>query len=289
MGRKIIYKNPLGAELEIANIAPFILQNFDVGTSVNIYNSKGVRQNGATYTGNNLDISDISIEFQLRADSLEEIDKWKNKINSIFNPLLDEGWLTYKDGVIERKIKCIVNKLPYLSPIIHGKRYSCLLSLTANNPFWMHKVENKEEIALWKGDFEFNLELDQDGIEMGHREPSLIVNVLNQGDVECGMRVEFKALATVVNPSILNVNTQEYIKINKAMEPGEVITVTTGFGNKNVESSLNGVVTNAFNYIDFQSTFLQLDPGDNLFRYNADGNVDNLEVSIYYTPQYLGV
>ena len=73
------------------------------------------------------------------------------------------------------------------------------------------------------------------------------------------------------------------------MSAGEIITINTAFGEKRVESCLNGITTNAFNYIDFNSTFLQLDIGDNLFRYNADLNIDNLEVSIYYMPQYLGV
>ena len=78
-------------------------------------------------------------------------------------------------------------------------------------------------------------------------------------------------------------------KINKTMAAGEIITLTTDFGNKRVESNLNGVTINAFNYIDIESTFLQLATGDNLFRYDADINIDNLEVTIYYTPQYLGV
>src|SRR5665648_504005 len=43
-----------------------------------------------------------------------------------------------------------------------------------------------------------------------------------------------------------------------------------------------------YNYIDLGSTFLQLDVGDNLMRYDADTGIDNLEVSIYFTPQYLG-
>ena len=45
----------------------------------------------------------------------------------------------------------------------------------------------------------------------------------------------------------------------------------------------------AFNYIDYESTFLQLDIGDNLFRYDADEGIDNLEVNIYHTSQHLGV
>jgi hypothetical protein len=289
VGRKLIYKNSLGAEIEIANAAPFKLQKFGTSNSVNLYSSKGLKQNGATYIGNTLDVGDISIQLNLESKTLEDIDKYKNMLNTTFNPFLDEGWLIYNDGVFERKIKCIVNKLPYFSPIIHRRLYTCLISLTANNPFWTDLMENKEEIALWKGDFEFDLEITDDGIEMEHRETSLIVNVLNKGDVECGMRVVFKALASLTNPSILNVNTGEYIKINKAMIAGEVISIVTYFGAKKVESLLNGISTNAFNYIDFQSTFLQLDTGDNLMRYDADTGLDNLEVNIYYMPQYLGV
>jgi hypothetical protein len=159
----------------------------------------------------------------------------------------------------------------------------------APNPFWQDINATKTEIAIWRGAFEFPLELVEEGIELGYREPSLIVNILNKGDVATGMRIQFKALATVENPSLFNVNTREYIKINKTMSTGEIITVTTGFGDKKVYLDNNGVVTNAFNYIDLNSTFLQLEVGDNLFRYDADEGIDNLEVSIYYTPQYLGV
>jgi hypothetical protein len=44
-----------------------------------------------------------------------------------------------------------------------------------------------------------------------------------------------------------------------------------------------------FNYIDLQTTFLQLDIGDNLLRYDAESGLDNLEVAIYFTPKYVGV
>lgn len=288
MAKKLTYINTLGAELELTNSAPFLLQNFDTNNNVNIYNSKGMVQDGCTYLGNTLDIREMSLEIAVIADTEEELINYKDKINKVFNPRNGEGYLIYKDDIKERRIKCIVNKIPYFS-VINNKVNKCLISLTANNPFWTDILETREEIALWKGDFAFELEIPSDGIEMGHREPSLIVNVNNTGDVESGMRIEFKALATLINPSLLNVNTQEFIKINKTMSVGEVISVNTYFGNKSVTSTLNGVNTNAFNYIDFQSTFLQLHQGDNLLRYNADSGLDNLEVSIYHQSQYLGV
>ncbi len=90
-------------------------------------------------------------------------------------------------------------------------------------------------MALWVGDFEFPLEIPSEGIEMGHRVSNLIVNINNTGAVPCGMRIQFKALATVVNPSLFNVNTREFIKINRTLSAGDVLEVTTEFSNKRIE------------------------------------------------------
>ncbi|MBU3176096.1 phage tail family protein [Clostridium estertheticum] len=294
--KTLTYINSNGVELVLTNSAPFVLSSFDISNDVNIYNSKGVNQDGANYLGNTLDIKDISLEVAIMSNNFEEASNYRNLFNKVLNPKIGEGYLVYKDELKERKIKCVINKLPYFDKDSDATLQICLISLTANYPFWNDLLESREEIALWIGSFSFSedgtdgFELIDGGIEMGYRAPSLIVNVLNKGDVECGMRVEFKALATLTNPSILNVNdTSEYIKINKTMIAGEVLSVSTYFGEKKVESTLNGVITNDFNYIDFETTFLQLNVGDNLFRYNADTGIDNLEVTIYYCPMYLGV
>lgn len=287
--KKLKYINKLGAELEFTNSAPFLLLNFTEKGKVTVYNNKGMSQDGATYLGNTIETSDKSMELAIIADSEENLIHYRDKFNKVFNPKLGEGYLVYTDDVKEIKTKCILDTLPFFSTVTN-KINKCLLTFTASNPFWMDLLESKSEVALWKGDFCFDLEIPEaTGIEIGHREPSLIVNVVNNGDVECGIRVEFKALATVTNPSITNVNTQEFIKINKVMAAGETITVQTHFGNKRIDSIYGGIVSNNFNYIDIQSTFLQLHTGDNLLRYNADANIGNLEATLYYTPQYLGV
>lgn len=251
------------------------------GIKNNIYISKGAGQDGVTVTGDSLDVRNIVVQGSVRGD------KEKNRLLllGILNPKL-KSKLIYVNNGVEKYIDCKVEKAP---TITKERLPKFLVSFFCANPYWQDMAEAKAEIALWVGDFSFPLEMFETGIDVGHRESSLIVNTFNSGEVTCGMRVEFKALATLTNPSILNVNTQEFIKINKTMVAGETLTVTTYFGNKKVESALNGVTTNAFNYIDLGSTFLQLDIGDNLFRYNSDTGIDNLTVSIYYTPQYLGV
>lgn len=169
---------------------------------------------------------------------------------------------------------------------------SRLLQLLQHNPFWREETETREDIATWIGGFEFpvpdGLEL-YEGWEIGYRQPSLIVNVYNSGDVKSGIRIEFRAIGAVTNPVLLNVDTREFIKLNISLVAGDVLTVSTGYGEKAVKLNRGGTITDAFRYLDVDSSYLQIAVGDNLFRYSADANAENLEVSIYHNNLYLGV
>lgn len=289
MRKKLIYTNSSGDSIVISD-RPFVLQKISGFNNIknNIYTSKSMGQDGETYTDSNLGVRELIISGVLCVDNGDLKQSYRRQAIKILNPKLD-GKLQYECDDFIKTIDCKVENAPVFGDE-SLRRQPFDITLLCPKPFFKDLEEIKADIALWKGDFEFPLEIPQDtGIELGHREPSLIVNVLNNGDVECGIRIVFKALATLTNPSLFNVNTREYIKINKEMVAGEIVTITTHFGNKKIIDNLNGVMSNAFKYIDLGSTFLELDVGDNLFRYNADSGLDNLECGIYFTPQYLGV
>ncbi|NMM65501.1 phage tail family protein [Clostridium sp. P21] len=279
---KLIYENGKGQSIEFSIWSSFFLEDFDGldGLKNNIYTNKGMLQDGETFVSSNLDMRNIVIQGTIH----DNVQYNKPRMISALNPKL-KGKLTVIDGEVTKYIRCYIEKSPTLS---NDNKPKFVLSLICPNPFFYDK-EVKTDVALWRGDFEFPLEILETGILLGHREPSLIVNVINESDLKCPLKIEFKALGTLKNPSLFNVNTREYFKINKEMKAGEKIVTTTGIGDKKVIEEYNGIVNNAFNYMDINSTFLQLDTGDNLFRYDAEKNVDNLEVSIYYYPQYLGV
>lgn len=280
---KLIYENEKGQSIEFSVWSPFFIQKIDGlnGLKNTIYTSKSMYEDGASYVASTIEARDITLNGYILKD--KEFNR--EKLIAILNPKLN-GKLVYINRDIKKYINCRIEQSPVTTRdsvprfLIH---FYCL------NPFWKEE-EIKTDIALWRGDFHFPLVIPvSKGIIMGHREPSLIINIKNNGNVTCGMRIEFRARATLENPSLFNINTREFIKINKVMKAGEKIIVDTNFGNKKIIAELNGVTTNAINYIDLDSTFLQLDIGDNVFRYNADKNIDNLEVTIYKTPQYLGV
>ncbi|KNF09299.1 phage tail protein [Gottschalkia purinilytica] len=166
---------------------------------------------------------------------------------------------------------------------------TALVEITNIDSYWKGR-EIKKDIAVWVSNTEFPLEIPVGGIELGYREKSTIINVYNDGDKKIGMTIEFKATGDVKNPSLLNIDTQERIKINKDLVKGDILKIYTQEGNKKIELIRNGLVENASNYIDLRtSTYIQLDVGDNLFRYEAEEKQDNLEVSVYYSPVFLGV
>ena len=126
-----------------------------------------------------------------------------------------EATLTYVFGDFRRVIGCKIDDAPIFKRKPIFEQFT--VSLSCLNPFWREETETREDIATWIGGFEFpvpdGLEL-YDGWEIGYRQPSLIVNVYNSGDVKSGIRIEFRAIGAVTNPVLLNVDTREFIKLN---------------------------------------------------------------------------
>jgi hypothetical protein len=294
--KEIICTNVNGDTLSISKNSYFKpIEDIDTtGLQANVTYSENYRTHGATAVSSRLQKRDIVLPFFIYVkDKTEDwIQENRGQVFKVFNPMYNPIKLTITTETKDLSIDANVELTPTITPDFNNSNHiwqKVLVQLTAGNPFFQETETTKVEIATWQPLFEFEQEITSDGIMMGERSPSLIVNVLNNGQIPTGMIIQFKALGTLTNPSLLNVNTQEYFKLNRIMQSGEVITVNTNQGKKRIESKLNGVMSNIFNSMDFSSKFMQLGIGDNLFRYDADDNLENLEVAIYFTPQYLGV
>ena len=207
----------------------------------------------------------------------------------IFNPELS-ATLVYEYGGFKRVIDCRA----YGEPKILKKEvlYEFDLQIECLNPFWREEEETKEDIASWVAAWHFPCVIEKDSTKSmiyGYRAESVIVDCYNEGDVSTGMRIRFTALGTVSNPILLNVDTEEFIQINATMKTGDVIEINTKYGSKGAKLIRDGVETDYFRYIDVDSTFMQLAIGDNMFRYDAASGVNSLEVSIFYSKEFLGV
>jgi hypothetical protein len=291
---KLTYTNELGDSLEFS-ISSLFFCNVSkdatglAGVDSKIYSTNSAQQHGDTFTGQRIEARDITIKGAINTRDKAQAIELRRKALRILNPEL-KGELKYEYKGFTKVIEVRIDDKPdfYKKKVL--LEYD--IAFKALNPFWKNETETKEEIASWVGAWEFPTEIDEDSADsmvFGYREESVIVDCYNAGDVSTGMRIKFTALGVLENPVLLNVETGEFIQINRTMQAGDVITVNTEYGNKGAALERNGEVIDCFKDIDVDSTFMALGIGDNIYRYDAASGVDNLEVSIYYNPQYLGV
>lgn len=267
-----------------------VLDEADLGTVEGTHHSyKYVSQVGVYIDSTTLEQRTVSISGWVIGDTYDELKSNKEVLNRLVNPLHPI------DAIVQEKYKLTFKpdySVKYSVSYEENNEVLCkfLIQGTCADPMFTTKDKQSALIASIIPKFRFPLVIPQGtGILMGLREPSLLATLNNGGDIDTGLLVTFSCTSTVTNPSLLNVDTREFIKINKVMSAGEQIVISTGSGEKYIKGIVNGVEYNYFKYMDFDSTWLQLHTGENTLKYDADNNVDGLEVLISFLPKYLEV
>jgi len=301
---KLFFINERNEELEFSSDSPYHVNINDVSGLSDIRNEifsiTGMGQDGSTFVGSRIESRDIEIVGHLNETNQERAHLLRRNMNKILNPQFSAR-LIYEFKNFRRVINCTIDQAPTFArnriPIF--EEFS--LQLSCLNPFWRDDKESQHEIAAWIGGFEFPIDRPEDDLpqgleipidgtwEIGWREPSLIAHVFNDGDVRAGIRIIFNAVATVQNPTLTNIITNEFLRLNLTMQAGDTIEINTAWGEKRITLNRAGIITDAFRYIDPESTFLQLEPGENIFGYAAAANLDNLNVTIHHHNYFLGV
>lgn len=291
---KLTYTNERGESVELSTESVYHCNvSKDVegiaGVTNVVYSTNSMGQHGDTYVGQRIEARDIDILGHINTRDKAQAYELRRQLLKVLNPELD-GTLSYEFGSFKRVINCRLHG----EPKIERKKVLLEFSIPLEclNPFWREVEETKEDIASWVAAWHFPCVIEKDNPKSmiyGYRAESVIVDCYNEGDVSTGMRVRFVALGTVKNPILLNVDTGEFIKINVTMQTGDTIEVSTKYGSKGAKLIRDGVETDYFQYVDVDSTYMQLAIGDNNFRYDAESGVNSMEVSIFYNKEYLGV
>lgn len=267
-----------------------VLDEADLGTVEGTHHSyKYVSQVGVYIDSTTLEQRTVSISGWVIGDTYGELKDNKEVLNRLVNPLHPI------DAIVQEKYKLTFKpdySVKYSVSYEENNEVLCkfLIQGTCADPMFTTKDKQSALVASIIPKFRFPLVIPQNtGILMGLREPSLLATLNNGGDIDTGLLVTFSCTSTVTNPSLLNVDTREFIKVNKVMSAGEQIVISTGSGEKYIKGIVNGVEYNYFKYMDFDSTWLQLHTGENILKYDADNNVDGLEVLISFLPKYLEV
>lgn len=280
--------------MDMVTAPGYILKSIDWGVIKGTHNTyKYLNQIGVSVNNTSLGTRDIAIEGWVVAQHERDMTAKKVALNAFINPQepLD---LLYRDYKIQfspdSTVKYSIN-YPENNDVV------CKFQIvgTAHDPMFVDNLENRLSFATTTAGFHFPLvispQLPEGGAVFGSRTASLIATVINKGSVPTGMRIIFKAKGSVSNPKLINVETQEQLLISKDLVAEEEIEINTVIGSKRVRGRVGETspFTNYFVYKTLDSTWIQLAVGKNLFRYDADRGLDNLEVFVYFQNRFLEV
>ncbi len=281
----IIITNQKGESINLGRQGPFFLEKIEgVGeVGVSIESQKAPYQDGSTYIDNTLENRAINIEGTIITKSNPDaLLAARRRMQRVLNPKTGEVIITYQQRDQVKEITGIAETTPVFpggqgSKGLYYQKF--LLHLLCHQPFWVDSYIESREIVTWIGGMAFPWILPSRFAMKGLP----VINIVNKGDANTPVRIEFKGPAT--NPKICNHTTGEYIQVKRKLVPSDMLTVTTDFGAKRVE--ING--ENAFHWIDLNSTFWQLQPGDNIVEYSSDEPTEPAAVVISYRNRYVGV
>lgn len=248
------------------------------GHDMNIAFSQGFNQIGET-------VENVSIGshiFEIKGRLLGETKAQKKKMLSVFAPF-ESGKLIFEDKYF---LECVVYKTPIIT--VREKSPEFEMVLSAPYPFWRKMTADNLIIGSYEPAFSFPVNYGEQHI-FGIKNPSAFANVYNDGQIDTYYRLEFRTQTTTVNPSIINVNTQEFLKLNTTINQGEKITVYRNGGRLLVEKESNGIITDVFSLLDEDSDLLFMHVGDNIIRASADEGEDQLITTIMFNSAVVGV
>ena len=281
---EIVITNKNGESITLGNQSPYFLETIDgVGeVPVAIESQKAPKQDGSTYLGNVLDNRAISIEGTIiTKGSPDAVLAARRLMQRVFNPKLDAVTINYYQGGRVKEIVGIAETTPVF-PGGQGNKglyyQKFLLNLICHEPFWLDPYYESREMSYLMGGIQFRLTLPTMFSYRGFKR-----RAINGGDVATPVEIEFKGPA--VNPTVSNLTTGEFIRVNRELAEDDVLTINTAFGQKYVR--ING--QNAFHYIDLDSVFWQLVPGENTLSYRSNNDSIKTKVLIKWKNRYVGL
>lgn len=266
-----------GSKYPVVEIEGFEAAGYDIALQPNAGTA------GSSLTGVRIGERSLSVTFEVPASPDFHI--YRQELIRFFNPLQEIKAIVNYNG-IKREALCRVEQFRFVNSNLY-ERLQGQLDLLCPQPFFRDLNHYGKNIAAKTALFAFPLFLPRiRGRAMSYKTLKQNVSLPNAGDVDTGIEMVFQATrGTVKNPKMEKVSTGEYMRVILEMAQGDVLRIDTNAGSKRI--TLNG--KNVIQKIDRGSSFFAITPGDNILKYSADENYTNLDVTLYYTPLYLGV
>lgn len=158
-------------------------------------------------------------------------------------------------------------------------------SVLAAYPYWQKDNSVRTVLSGLQYMFKFPWNISRE-YQFAKLMETQFINVPNRGQIPVPMTVTFFARGDCLNPKITNVNTGKFMAINKSLVAGERVVVEITHERTYVTSSVDGDIRGA---LSLKSTLNRLDVGDNVLKPEAEEGGNQLEVSVDFATEIVGI
>lgn len=170
------------------------------------------------------------------------------------------------------------------------------ITMYCNQPYWedldyiVQQISEAIDLHYFTDSESEMLYFPDEGIPLGEYDTIRTKQFYNGGDVAVGLEISIVAFSTVTNPIIYDGNGN-FFGVGYGdgakrvqLHAGDNIVITTHKGNKDIK--LNG--KSILSKLRPQSTWLQLEAGDNVYTINSDDDsLTNMTFSLIYKQRYV--
>lgn len=289
---KMDYISARGDRLPLVDNNLFILTNIDGLTTANAAISSSVigGADGAVVT--NVQANPRTLVIDLRIKDSVDVEEAKRAVLKVVK-VKQRGTLEWSQNDRTVAISGIVESIEMPR---WRNAVTMQITLHCEQPFW-------EDIALVIKqineaiDLHYFVDAETDmlyfpdgGVVLGEYDTIRTKAFHNDGDVAVGLEISIVALDTVTNPIIYDGNGNFFGvgygdgAKQVVMQAGDNIVITTHKGKKSVKFGSRNLLP----YVKPQSTWLQLQAGDNLFTIDSDDeNLSNMSFYLIYKQRYV--
>lgn len=242
---------------------------------VSLSQATGIDQVGATIQSANIQPRPVTVSGILVGEFQSHN---KERLLSVVRPDLSAKF--YADDYY-------LNVCPTSTPVIDPSQKFARFqfSILAAYPYWQKDENAKVELAAIEHGFKFPWNISREYF-FGKVVEAQFFSIVNSGQLPVPFTVTFLARGDCVNPKITSVNTGTFMEINKTLIAGERVVVEITHERTYVTSSVDGDIRGA---LSLKSTLNRLEVGDNVFKPEAEEGKKQLEVSIDFATEIVGI
>lgn len=272
---EVIFENDNGKNFTFGpNGNNWFGMNIGDGMEITLGKSQGFAQFGETVETQSVPGRTIDVTGRVYGNIVER----KNALRNVCTPLAS-GRLVFQKT---HYIRVYVKAAPSFSPVKNNGLFR--MQFYAPFPFFSAFSESSQLIGGITKGFRFPVNYSRPH-RFGTRSSEKYVNVLNSGDVRIPYKLILRSEGASTNPTITNLTTFAFIRLNGTINSGEYVTVYRDANNVlRAELTSGSAVTDVITWIDDESSLFELESGDNLLSATDDQGGAALVATFSFNP-----